>query len=60
MEYKGHVPINAVSASTAPITSSTIANVPVITFVKYNTAMTTAMSNLTILSEDPTFFFMVC
>ncbi|HSN61902.1 MAG TPA: hypothetical protein VLR49_13260 [Ferruginibacter sp.] len=57
--YNGQKPIKLVSTNTAPTTNKIMPNVPVIVFVKYNTAMIAAITNLNILSAEPMFFFIV-
>jgi hypothetical protein len=56
-EYNGQKLTKLVNRKMTANASKTIAAVPVITFVKYNTAITAATSNLTILSVLPMFFF---
>jgi len=55
--YKGHMPMILVSMKIPATTKRTIANVPEITFVKYNIAMIIAIIILINLSCDPMFFF---
>lgn len=55
--YRGQNEIMLVSTNTAPNTNSTIPNVPVIVFVKYNTAMIAATTKRTMRSKFPMFFF---
>lgn len=59
MAYKGQKLIKLVKRSTAPITTNTIPNVPVIVWVKYRTANTTANKIRMILSALPKFFFIL-
>lgn len=56
-KYNGQKLIRLVSINIADKISSTIANVPEITFTKYKTIITMAISILTTLSIVPMFFF---
>jgi hypothetical protein len=58
-KYNGQKLMNDVSTNTTAKTPNTIANVPEITFVKYNVAITTATSMRIALSAVPIFFFIV-
>ena len=55
--YNGQKLTKLVRRNTAANTINTMPSVPVITFVKYNTAKTTAITVLIILSAFPMFFF---
>ncbi len=57
-KYKGQDPSKLVSKNITAITRRTIPNTPIITLVKNNTAIRTAMTILIVLSSVPMFFFM--
>jgi hypothetical protein len=56
-KYKGQKLMKDVSTKTTAKTPNTIANVPEMIFVKYNAAITTAISIRIALSVAPIFFF---
>lgn len=58
-KYTGQKLIKLTVTNTAASTSNTIPNMPVMTFVKNKTAITTATSILIALSIVPMFFFII-